>query len=131
LKSDMGIERSWSDDQLTGRIIQCIIRVHQELGPGFVEKVYRRSLTHEFRDAGLAVAIERPVLIHYKRYKVGIHLLDMLVENRIVIELKCADSLCRAHYAQVRSYLKATKLKTALLVNFSGERADYRRIENK
>jgi len=117
-----------SDDTLTEIIISCIIRVHQILGPGFLESVYRRALIIELKKKNLSIESEKEVIIYYEGQEVGCHRLDILVENSVIIELKCVDAISKAHYAQVRSYLKATRLPIALIVNFSREMADYRRI---
>ena len=118
-------------DELTGRVIICIIRVHQTLGPGFLENVYRRSLLIELAKQGLATNTEMEVPIFYEGLEVGKHRLDIVVEDRLILELKAIEALGKTQYAQVRSYLKATGLNIALLVNFSDHRADYRRIENQ
>ena len=120
---------TYDNDELTEKIIQCIIKVHKELGPGFLEKVYRRSLLVELKFAGLNVETEKEITILYRNTKVGEHRLDLIVNGIVVIELKTVESLSKAHYAQIRSYLKATHLKKGLLVNFASERADFRRIE--
>jgi len=121
--------RSYSDP-LTEKIIQCIVTVHRKLGPGFLESIYRNALMIELRRAALKVEYEREVRILYDGYEVGLHRLDIVVEDRVIVELKTVDCLVPAHYAQVRSYLQATGLKTALLVNFSKERSDFRRIDS-
>lgn len=117
-----------SCDGLTARVIRCIIRVHQRLGPGFVEKVYRRALLIELRRNDLTTETEKEVVIHYDGFEVGRHRLDLVVEGCLILELKAVDALNKVHYAQVRSYLKATGLDVALLVNFADDRADFRRI---
>ena len=114
--------------ELTGRIIACIIKVHQTLGPGFLESVYRGALLIELRKHGLRVERERVVVIFYDGHEVGRHRLDIVVEGQVVLELKSTADLSKAHYAQVRSYLKATSLPAGLLINFSGDRADFRRV---
>ena len=119
---------AFDSDALTARIINCIIRVHQGLGPGFVEKVYRRALIVEFGKQRVSIETEKEVDVHYEGVLVGRHVLDILVEGRVIVELKTVEALSHAHYAQVRSYLRATNLKVALLVNFSDVRADFRRI---
>lgn len=115
-------------ESLTRRIIFCVIRVHQTLGPGFLEKIYRRALRIELGRQGLAVESEKPIDIQYEGEFVGRHHLDLLVEGAVIVELKTVEALSKAHYAQVRSYLKATDLSEALLVNFAAERADFRHI---
>jgi len=119
------------EDKLTEEVIKCIIKVHKTLGPGFLESVYRRALLLELRMSGLEAVTEKEVIIKYEGEEVGKHRLDILVEGEVVLELKTVEMLNKAHYAQVRSYLKATGLKTAMLVNFSKERADFRRIESE
>jgi GxxExxY protein len=115
-------------DIVTRDIIAAIIEVHRVLGPGFLEGIYRRALVLELRKQGLNVGTEVEVEILYDGVIVGQHRLDLLVEDMVVVELKTVEALSRAHYAQVRSYLKATGKPIALLVNFAGDRADYRRI---
>jgi GxxExxY protein len=117
------------EDNLTARIIACIIEVHRRLGPGFRERVYQRALRIELAKRRLAAESEKRVVIHYDGHEVGGHRIDLIVENSVILEVKTVDRLVKAHYAQVRSYLKASGLQTGLLVNFAGPRADYRRIE--
>lgn len=119
----------YHEDQLTQTIISCIIRVHQTLGPGFVESVYRRALLIELKSCHLTADTERQVIVHYQGQEVGRHRLDIVVESTVILELKTVEDLSRAHYAQLRSYLKATGLPLGLLVNFAKDKADFRRIE--
>ena len=116
-------------DTLSETIIQSIIEVHQTLGPGFLENVYRRALLVELTQRNLSVETEKEVTVYYRDEEVGRHRLDLVVENKVVVELKTVEELSKAHYAQVRSYLKATGLSVAILVNFAKEKADFRRIE--
>lgn len=120
---------SEEDDRLTGRVIGCVIKVHQELGSGFLEGIYRRALVLELKGAGLAIETEKEIVVTYHGQEVGRHRLDLLVEAQLVLELKTVEDLSRAHYAQVRSYLKATGLQMGLLVNFAAEKADWRRVQ--
>ncbi|MFQ5954739.1 MAG: GxxExxY protein [Kiloniellales bacterium] len=116
-------------DPLTKAIIEAIIAVHRTLGPGFLESVYQRTLVIELQNQGLTVTVEKEVPIAYQDQIIGRHRLDLIVNDTVIVELKTVDDLSRAHYAQVRSYLKASGLPVALLVNFSKEKADFRRIE--
>ena len=125
----MEIEIEYEKDKLTELIIQSIIRVHQILGPGFLESIYRKALMIELRKQGLNVETEKEAVVYYEAEEVGRHRLDIVVGDRIIIELKTVEELSKAHYAQVRSYLKATGLKIGLLVNFAKEKADFRRIK--
>ncbi len=119
----------YHESNLTDVIIQCIIQVHQTLGPGFLESVYRRSLLIEMKKRGLMAETEKEVIVYYEEEEVGRHRMDIVVERKIIVELKTVEELSRAHYAQVRSYLKATGFGLAILVNFAKEKADFRRIE--
>jgi len=125
----MEIEIEYEKDKLTELIIQSIIRVHQILGPGFLESIYRKALMIELMKQELNVETEKEAVVYYEAEEVGRHRLDIVVGDRIIIELKTVEELSKAHYAQVRSYLKATGLKIGLLVNFAKEKADFRRIE--
>jgi GxxExxY protein len=122
--------RAGTGDPLTQEVIRCVLQVYHTLGPGFLESVYRRALLVEMRRSRLTVAAERRVFIYYAGEEVGMHRLDLIVEERLVLELKAVESLHRAHYAQIRSYLRASGIPLGLLVNFSGPRADFRRVES-
>ncbi len=121
-------ERKFTDD-LTRGIIACVIKVHNALGPGFVEDIYRRALIIELEQQGFAIETEKTVVVRYEGREVGRHRLDLLVNQQVIIELKAVEQLAAAHYAQLRSYLKATSLTVGLLVNFGREKADTRRVE--
>jgi GxxExxY protein len=114
---------------LTQRIIAAVVQVHRTLGPGFVEGIYHKALLVELRVAGLQVETEREIVVRYRGEEVGRHRMDLIVEDEVVVELKAVPQLVPAHYAQVRSYLRAGNLETGLLINFGGERADFRRID--
>ena len=94
-------------DKLIYKVIGCMIEVHKELGPGFLESVYRSAITVEFQDQGLVFESEKEIKLQYKKNHIGTHRLDLFVENELVVELKTVEELHKKHYAQVRSYLKA------------------------
>jgi len=106
-------------EELTGRIIACAIEVHKALGPGFLESVYEAALVVELKRAALKVESQRPLPIYYREVLVGEHRLDLLVEDKIVVELKAISELEDIHFAIVRSYLKAAGLEHGLLLNFA------------
>lgn len=120
---------NYEKDNLTGRIIECIIKVHQKLGPGFLENIYRKALIIELSNAGLKCESEKEIVVLYDNIEIGCHRLDVLVEDKVIMELKTVNEFGAAHYAQIKSYLKATGIKTGILVNFALEKADFRRIE--
>jgi GxxExxY protein len=105
--------------ELTDRIIAAAIRVHRELGPGFLESVYEEALAVEFALNGIQFIRQKPIVLFYKDHPIGEHRLDFLVEGEIVLELKAISALEDIHFAIGRSYLKATKLEDGLLLNFA------------
>ena len=117
------------NDPLTSGIIEAVIKVHQSLGPGFVESIYHNALILELCRRGMAFDTEKRIPVYYEGQIVGTHRLDLVVEHEVIIETKTVTALNNAHYAQVRSYLRAANRKVGLLVNFSLEKADFRRIE--
>jgi GxxExxY protein len=94
------------------------MEVHNLLGPGFLESVYKHSLIHDLELRGLQAATEIEVPIRYKTRLVATHRMDLIVESSVIVELKAITSLSHIHVAQVLSYLKATNLEVALLFNF-------------
>jgi len=105
--------------EITERIISAAIRVHRELGPGFLESVYEEALAVEFALSGVQFVRQKPVPLFYKDHQIGEHRLDFLVENLIVVELKAVRALEDIHFAIGRSYLKAMHLEDGLLFNFA------------
>ncbi|MGB0721722.1 MAG: GxxExxY protein [Gammaproteobacteria bacterium] len=109
-------------DEKTERIahatIGAAIEVHRHLGPGFLESVYEAALAVELKARGISFARQVPVSVTYKDVEVGQSRLDLLVDDRLIVELKAADKLLPIHKAQALSYLRATDLPLALLINF-------------
>jgi GxxExxY protein len=117
-----------SGPELRDRVIGCAIRVHTELGPGFLESVYEEALVVEFRHSGLQVERQKPVPIFYRGEPIGEHRVDLLVERCLVIELKAIAALENVHFAILRSYLKTLGLSDALLLNFASTRLTIKRV---
>ena len=113
---------------LSERVIGAAIRVHTELGPGFLESVYEEALAVELRLLNLQYERQKPVPIFYRGQPVGEHRLDLLVESCLVVELKAISALENVHYAVLRSYLKALGLADALLLNFATTRLTVKRV---
>lgn len=117
-------------NQLTERVIGCAIAVHRALGPGFLEAIYAESLAIALFAADVPYAREVRIEVRFGGKPVGDHRLDLLVDDRVVVELKAVETLARTHYAQVRSYLRATDLRVGLLLNFDAAVLEIRRILN-
>ena len=121
----------WRSEELTEKIINACINVHKELGPGFLESIYHNALKIELERQKLAFESEKEIEVKYLDIIVGIHRIDLLVEDEIVVELKTVEDLNKKYYAQVRSYLKAMKKEIGLLVNFADFTIDVRRVESE
>src|SRR5438874_7883841 len=106
-------------DQLTETIIGACIEVHRELGPGLSESFYEEALCHEFDLRGIRYACQVPVSVMYKGKDIGKGFIDLVVEEKVIIELKSCEGLSAVHRAQLMCYLSITKLKVGLLVNFN------------
>src|SRR5882672_2266730 len=101
-------------EKLTEAIIGCAMKVHRALGPGFLESVYQKALTHELQKAGLRVECEKPVQVIYDGVVVGDFVADMLVEGTVMVENKAAQALAPAHEVQLVNYLTATGIEIGL-----------------
>ena len=106
-------------NKLGGIILDSSITVHKELGPGLLESAYELALAHELGLRGIRCRSQVPVELKYKNVSLGkAYVMDILVENEIVIEIKCADVLHPVYTAQIISYLKLSQKKLGFLVNF-------------
>lgn len=117
-------------DEVTEKIIGCSFIVGNQLGVGFLEKVYENALFHELNKAGLKIQSQVPVQVKYDNVVVGEYICDLLVQDSIVVELKVAKALDDVHMAQCLNYLKATGFKICLLMNFGKKKVEFRRIVN-
>ena len=107
------------DKELTEEIIHAAIRVHKELGPGFLESIYEEALSIELTCQEIPFERQKEVHIVYRDKPIGTHRLDLLVANRVVVELKAISALERIHFSIVRSYMKAIHVDSALIINFA------------
>jgi len=105
-------------DDLTEKVIGGAYCVHNALGAGFLEKVYENALRVELTEAGLAVKQQRPIPVRYRGEVVGDFYADLMIEERLIVELKAVRELCRAHEVQLVNYLAATGISDGLLINF-------------
>ena len=113
---------------ITERIIKCFFKVYNKLGYGFLEKVYEHSLMIELIDDGLICERQKPIKVYYKDKVVGDYYADVLVENKVIIELKAAETIAEEHEFQLINYLKATEIEVGLLLNFGTKPAFKRKI---
>ncbi len=125
------MDESEPTDALIYRVIGCCIEVHKQLGPGFIESVYHRAMEVELAYQGIPFETQQKIELHYRGRRVGRHRLDLVIADRLVVELKAVEDLAKKLYAQVRSYLKAAQKEVGLLVNFGEYQLDPRRVELK
>lgn len=112
---------------LTERIIGCAMKVHNELGFGFLESVYHQALAHELRKAALSFQSEYPLQVSYDQVIVGVFSADLFVENTVLVEIKAVQTLATPHEVQLVNYLTATGIDVGLLINFGSVRLDFKR----
>jgi len=115
-------------NSITERIIGCAYKVGNTLGHGFLEEVYENALSHELSKNGLNAKQQHPVQVTYDGITVGDYIADLLVNDRILLEVKAQDALNNAHLAQCMNYLKATGCKICLLINFGKPRVEVKRV---
>lgn len=121
-------DKDSSLNEVTHRILGCAFTVSNPLGCGFLEKVYENALAHELRKAGLKVVQQHALQVFYDGVVVGDYNADLLVEDRVLVELKAAKALDEVHMAQCLNYLRATRLSICLLMNFGKPKLEYRRL---
>jgi GxxExxY protein len=107
---------------ITEKIISCAIEVHSTLGPGLLEGVYEEALAYEFDLRGIKYQRQKEINLLYKGKGIGIHRVDFIVEGEVILELKASEGINKIYEAQVLTYLRATKKRVGLLINFNVER---------
>src|SRR5258706_13934861 len=107
---------------LSYKVVGLAMEVHNELGPGFLEKVYENALMVLFQENGIRALQQFPITVTFHGHIVGDYFADILIEDSIIIELKAQDRITDIHKAQTLNYLKATQYKLALLINFGKHR---------
>ena len=123
-----------TENELSEKIIGCAIQIHKSLGPGLLESAYLECLYFELKEIGLKVEKQKPLPLIYKDVKLDVgYRLDLLVEDKVIIELKSVEALNEVHIAQVITYLKLSGCKLGLLMNFNVLRVveGLRRLVNK
>ncbi len=115
------------DDTLSRTVIGCAMEVHRELGPGYLEKVYENALAIALSDAGINVAQQVATPAQFRGKVVGDFVADLLVEGKLIVELKAVSHLLPAHETQLVSYLKSTGMEVGLLINFGAGSLQFKR----
>jgi GxxExxY protein len=120
-------------ERLAYEVIGAAIEVHRQMGPGLSEHLYRRCMERELTLKAIAFRVEVPVPVFYKGESVGETRIDLLIGEKLVVELKAVESLSQVHRSQTLTYLKLTKLQLGLLINFNVEilKDGIRRVINR
>ena len=118
-------------EDLTGKILEACFEVSKELGIGFLESVYEKALIVTLKQKGLKVENQVTLKVRFRGVVVGEFYADLLVEEKILIELKTVNSFANEHFAQLLNYLKATGIEVGLIINFGKPKLEYRRFNNR
>jgi len=122
------------ENEISYKIRGCIFNVYNALGPGLLESVYEAALAHELSILGLKVNTQVPIPVVYNDIKLELGFrADIIVENKVIIEIKSVENIAEVHHKQVLTYLKLTDIKLGLLVNFNAEdisKSIYRKVNN-
>ena len=109
-----------TENELLRIVFDCALKVHQSLGPGLLESAYEECLFYELRKIGLNVEKQKPLPLIYEEVKLDVgYRIDIIVENKLIIEIKSVEALNDVHFAQLLTYLKLTNCKLGLLINFN------------
>jgi GxxExxY protein len=114
--------------ELSYKIIQLALEVHNELGCGFLEKVYENAMMLLLERERIPAKQQAPTDVYFQGKVIGQYFADILVDNKLILELKTVDVIANIHVAQVLNYLRATGLKLGLILNFGKPRFEYKRL---
>lgn len=126
ISKDIAENSNYLHKELSERIIKIFYEVYNTLGWGFVENVYQNAMYFALKDAGIECKAQKRIAVYYHNHKVGDYKADIVVEDKIILELKAVSELSEAHVRQLSNYLKATRMEVGLLLNF-GETPQLRR----
>lgn len=116
--------------ELSYKLVGAAMEVHKILGPGFLEKTYQRAYETELKIQKIPFITQKKIKVFYKDIDLGFQILDLVINNAIIIELKAVFEILPIHQAQLLSYLKATDYKLGILINFGSKSLEYKRLVN-
>lgn len=114
-------------EHLIRKVMDCAGNIRRQLGPGYLEAVYKNAMLVELRKNGLTYEVEKPINVYYDHVLVGEYKADIVVEDLLILELKAVNSLHIAHELQLVNYLTATGVDNGLLINFGSEELQFKR----
>ena len=115
---------------ISEKVIGCCFEVMKELGSGFLENIYKNALFRAMKQKDLNVLAEQMFEVVFRKHKIGKYVADLIVENLVIVELKCCKTLLPEHQAQLINYLKASNKPVGLLVNFGNTKLEYKRLHH-
>ncbi len=116
-------------EDLTEKIRQAAFEIHHYFGNGFLEKVYENAFAYKLHQLGIDCQQQAPLKVYFENnVVVGEYFADLVVENKIIVELKTVENIEKIHYAQLKHYLKATRVRLGLLINFGKPKLEFRRV---
>jgi GxxExxY protein len=115
-------------EEVSGRILAAAVEVHKALGPVFLESIYQKAMEVALQHRGIAFQRQKEIHVYFEEVDVGLQRLDLVVEEQIILELKAVKDLEEIHFSQLRSYLKATRLRVGLLLNFNSPTLVIKRV---
>ena len=118
------------EEALSYEILNCAYEVHNRLGPGFSEVVYKKAMTVELRSRGRKVEMEKRIVISYRGEIIAEYFLDLVVDEKVILELKAVSEILPIHKQQALAYVRASSLPLAMVVNFGGESVTHARVAN-
>ena len=118
-------------EELTSKILEACFEVSNELGVGYIESVYEKALQVALLQKGFTVERQIPLKVDFRGVTVGDFAADMIVEGKVMLELKAVDNFSNQHFAQLLNYLKTTGIEVGLAINFGNPKLQYRRFENR
>ncbi len=124
----MNTEKELLYKDITDKILASAFEVYNYLGYGFLEKVYENAFLLALQENGIRAEQQKAIPVYFKDKMIGEYFSDILVEEKIIVEIKTIETFSKAHYAQILNYLKATKLKLGFLINFGPRGLEYKRM---
>jgi GxxExxY protein len=118
------------EEALSYEILKAAFEVHNRLGPGFTEVIYKKAMMLELRAGGHTVEVEKRIVVCYRDEIVGEYFLDLVVDGKIILELKAVSEIMPVHKQQAMAYVRASGLPLAIVINFGGESVTHHRIAN-
>jgi GxxExxY protein len=124
----MGVDSRYICSEITDKIINLAIKVHKELGPGFIEKFYEKALIYELGKNKIRYIAQKEVSVKYENISLGTQRIDLVIENRVIVELKVISEINEVNIAQIVSYLRASGVKVGLILNFAKNKLEIKRV---